>query len=172
MFRVTTLLMFPVLFLALAACEEKKTVEPQQTNEDHGGSGHSHAHSAPNGGLLVPLGDHAANVELKWDKAAGTLDAFVFDGCAESPIRVPQGSLSVTLTAADGTSVTHTLASVADVLTGEKVGDSSRFSLTDGELSKAETLKGTVGPLTIRGHAFEPTPFTLSGNVHDHDHDH
>lgn len=141
--------------LALSACAKK---------DDHAGHDHSahaaHVHTAPHGGTLVELGEHAFNLELVRDSAAGKLTAYVLDGHAEDFVRISAPSFSVTVTIA-GAKQSLTLAAVANAATGEKVGATSQFEVTADWLKSPAALTGTIDSLTIRDHAFKSVPFTL-----------
>src|SRR5688500_20202500 len=54
-----------------------------------------HSHKAPHGGTLVEIGQHAYNVELVRDAAAGKLTAYVLDGHGENFIRITAPSFEL-----------------------------------------------------------------------------
>lgn len=144
-----------VLLCGFSACAKK---------DDHAGHDHSahaaHVHTAPHGGTLVELGEHAFNLELVRDSAAGKLTAYVLDGHAEDFVRISAPSFSVTVTIA-GAKKTLPLVAVANAATGEKVGATSQFEVTADWLKSPAALTGTIDSLTIRDHAFKSVPFTL-----------
>jgi len=124
-------------------------------------AGHSaHVHVAPHGGTLVELGDHAYNVELLRDKAAGKLTVWVLDGHAENFVRIP--SATIELVAMPGGKFTPlSLKAVANPATGEKVGDTSQFEVQADWLKTAGEFSGIV-TVEIKGTKFEKVPYHLA----------
>ena len=146
----------------LAACSKKsehKDYSNVPTGHDH--SAHaSHAHTAPHGGTLVELGDHAFNVELLRDPATGKLTAWILDAHAENFVRIASPALE--LVAMPGGKFTPlTLAAVANPATGETVGNTSQFEVQADWLKTAGAFSGIV-TVEIRGTKFEKVAFTLS----------
>lgn len=84
-----------VLLCTLAACTKK---------DPHAGHDHSahakHVHTAPHGGKLIELGEHAFNLEFVRDAATGKLTAYLLDGHAESFVRISAPSFEITATVA------------------------------------------------------------------------
>lgn len=141
-----------LLLCSLTACGKK---------DSHAGHNHSkHAHTAPHGGQLVELGDHAANLELVRDDAAGKLTAYLLDGHAENFVRVAAPSITITAYAA-GQRHTVTLVAVANSATGETVGSTSQFEAAAPWLKDAGEFNGETGPIEIRGTKFGPAAFKL-----------
>lgn len=140
-----------LLALGLAACgDEGHSHEGDHTHDD--------AHTAPHGGVLVELGDHAANVELLLDAEAGTLTLYALGPHAEEPVRVAAPSVAVAVDLPDGPA-TLDLAAVARELTGETVGDSSEFRVTDPRLVGLAELSGTIPTIAIRGAQYTDVAF-------------
>jgi type IV pilus biogenesis protein CpaD/CtpE len=137
---------------ALAGCGKR---DPH-AGHSHGG----HAHTAPHGGLLVEIGDHAYNVELVRDDDAGKLTAYILDGHAENFVRLAAPAITVTAYAA-GARQTATLAAIANSATGETVGNTSQFEGPAAWLKDAGEFNGEVGALEIKGSKFAPTAFKL-----------
>jgi len=139
------------LIAALAACGKKA----EHDGEKHG----AHAHTAPHGGTLVELGEHAYNLELVRDNAAGTLTAYVLDGHAEKFVRIKAPAID--LIAMPGGKFTRIpLQAVANTSTGETVGDTSQFEAKADWLKTADEFAGIV-TLEIRGTKFEQVPYSL-----------
>lgn len=124
---------------------------------EHGSEGEAgHAHSAPNGGLLVVLGEEAAHLELLHDAETGELRANVLGAHAENYIRVVQATIDLQL---DGVEGPVSLAAVASDLSGETVGDTSVFALTDPRLKGIELGGGTVVRVEMLGTVYEQIAF-------------
>jgi len=143
-----------VLLVGLAACGGDG--HHPGDGHDHGDGGHSHA--APHGGLLIELGDHEANVELLLDAEAGTLTLYALGPHAEEPVRLAAEGIDLTVTLAEGP-VQLTLAPVARELTGETVGDTSEFSITDARLVGLSELAGTLPAIEVRGGSYSDLTF-------------
>jgi hypothetical protein len=119
-----------------------------------------HHHTAPHGGTLVELGEHAYTLELVRDFSAGTLTAYVLDGHAEKFVRIPAPSIE--LVAMPGGKFTPSpLKAVANPVTGETVGDTSQFAVQADWLKTADEVAGIVS-IEIKGEKFEQVGFVLS----------
>ena len=145
-----------VLLCTLAACTKK---------DPHAGHDHSahakHAHTAPHGGTLVELGEHAFTLELVREAATGKLTAYLLDGHAESFVRVSAPSFEITATVA-GAKQTLTLVAVANTATGEKVGATSQFEATADWLKTTASFEGVITSLTIRDNSFKGVSFKFT----------
>lgn len=131
-------------------------------HDSHAGHNHGkHVHTAPHGGLLVELGEHAYNVELVRDSASGKLTAYLLDGHAENFIRIAAPSLALTAYV-NGARQSLALAATANPITGETVGNTSQFEATADWLKSAGDFNGEVGPVEIRGTKFAPAAFALT----------
>ena len=133
---------------------------------DHDGHDHSgHHHVAPRGGTLVAVGDGSVSVEFLLDAETGNVSAWVMDGCAENPVRVEQKELVLKIHTGDGNADTTEeavelrLAAVANVLTGETIGDTSEFRGQSDHLIGKERFRGELAGLTAKGHDFDAVTF-------------
>jgi hypothetical protein len=134
---------FALLCLVLTACSK---------SDSHAGHG-EHVHRAPHGGTLVELGEHAYNLEIVRDAAAGKLTVYVLDGHAENFVRITASSLDATITiGAEKKSLT--LAAVANPVTGETVGNTSQFEAQADSLKSPGALSLTINSVEIRGTKF------------------
>jgi len=114
-----------------------------------------HAHEAPHGGTLVELGDHFSFLELVLDAEVGSLTVYVLDAEAEQAVRITQPTISVTFDAPERlTGQTFTLQAQANVLTGETVGDTSQFSVTDAALKGQVVTGARIADVTVKGQTF------------------
>lgn len=123
-------------------------------------SGGGHVHQAPHGGKLVELGQHAYNLELVRDAAAGKLTVYLLDGHAENFIRSAAPALEVTAFAG-GQKRTLALKAVANTATGETVGNTSQFEGQADWLKAGGELNGEISATEIRGTKFGPVAFQL-----------
>ena len=153
-----------LLLCALAACSKQS--EHKDYSKVPGGDAHAghndggHVHTAPHGGTLVELGDHAYNVELLRDATTGKLTVWVLDAHAENFIRIKAPSIE--LVAMPGGKFTPLiLAAVANPATGETVGDTSQFEIQTDWLKTAGAFSGIV-TVEIKGTKFEKVGFSLS----------
>ena len=76
--------------LLLVACGRK---EPAPAAHSGG-----HVHTAPHGGMLIELGDHAYNLELLRDPASGKITVWVLDGHAENFVRIKAAAIEASVT--------------------------------------------------------------------------
>jgi hypothetical protein len=120
--------------------------------ESSAGSG-GHAHRAPHGGTLVEVGEHAYNVELVRDAAAGKLTAYVLDGHAENFIRISAPAIEL-VAITGGERRPLTLRAVANSATGETVGDTSQFEGQADWLKNTAEFPGEIPAIEIRGTKF------------------
>jgi len=164
--KITLRAPLAVLFLcAFAGCSknsEHKDYSKVPGGDAHAGHNHSHAHvhTAPHGGTLVELGDHAFNVELLRDPATGKLTAWILDAHAENFVRIASPALE--LVAMPGGKFTPlTLAAVANPATGETVGNTSQFEVQADWLKTSGAFTG-IFTVEIRGTKFEKVGFALS----------
>lgn len=153
--------LFPVFagLLLVAGCSKS---HDQPKGADHAG----HVHVAPHGGTLVEIGDHAYNLELVRDAAAGRLTAYVLDAHAENFVRlkIPEFAL-VAMPGGQYTPVK--LRAVANPATGETVGDTSQFEVQADWLKTAGSFSG-IFSLEINGTVFQDVAFSLGLTHHDH----
>jgi type IV pilus biogenesis protein CpaD/CtpE len=113
-----------------------------------------HTHRAPHGGTLVEVGDHAYNIELVRDAAAGKLTAYVLDGHAENFIRINVPAIEL-VAITGGEKRPLTLRAVANSATGETVGDTSQFEAQADWLKDTAEFPGMIPALQIRGSTFQ-----------------
>ncbi len=112
-----------------------------------------HEHSAPHGGALVELGEHALHLELLLDPDTGRLTVWILDGEAELGVRVAQPTIEIRIQAPSG-SFTEKLSAVESALTGETVGDSSEFQVESERLKGLQKFSGALARLEARGQTF------------------
>ena len=148
--KTLQLVLGALLIAAFSACGKNTN-----RGEKHGG----HVHTAPHGGTLVELGEHAYSVELVRDTAAGRLTAFVFDGHAENPVRIKSPTLEI-IAMPDGIYTPVSLKAVANSITGETVGDTSQFEVQADWLKTAGDFAG-IFTIEIRGTKFEQVAYSL-----------
>jgi hypothetical protein len=142
--------------LLASACSKSDSHHPDKKSaHTHA----AHAHTAPHGGTLVEIGDHAYNLELLRDPASGKLTAWVLDGHAENFVRIKAPFLE--LVAMPGGKFTPlSLAAVANPATNEKVGDTSQFEAQADWLKTAGSFSG-IFTIEIKGTKFEQVSYHL-----------
>lgn len=158
---------------ALAACGGD--------GHDHSEDGHSHedghVHVAPNGGLLVELGDHAANAEFLIDHETGTMTMYTYDAHADNAARSTMNEVVISIDTHADEETEVVLAAQASKLSKETVGDSSTFVGQHDLLKEATHFHGTIKAVSLLGQEFTDVKFDYDaeseGEGHDdHDHDH
>jgi hypothetical protein len=156
------------LLLALAGVAFFATACSKSGSHDHDKkSDHSgHVHTAPHGGTLVEIGDHAYNVELLRDKTAGKLTAWVLDAHAENFVRLKAPALAL-VAMPGGTFTPLSLKAVANPVTGEKVGDTSQFEVEADWLKTAGAFSG-IFTVEINGTVYKDVAYRLDDEAHAH----
>ena len=132
--------------------------QPTATAEKGDDHDRDHGHKAPHGGLLVPLGDHFANVELVQDTKEKTLIAYAYDSCAENLVRLKQEKIEVKVVTGDG-EIALSLDATDNPLTGEKPGDASAFQARHEKLA-SPIKSGEIVKISIRGSDFANVAFS------------
>ncbi len=157
--KTTLRLVLLMSLLAGFGCAKKEGAAAPA--DDHAGHGHSsgHAHQPLMGGMLVELGEHQFNLELKYDPVRGVLQAWVLDGHAENFVRVSMGLFDIQ--EAGGAQRTITLRAVGNPMTGEKPGDTSAFEGEARWLGDVAHFDGIVKALKVRDLEFRGIEFHL-----------
>jgi hypothetical protein len=132
------------VLLTLGACSRPESAS----------SGGGHTHRAPHGGTLVEIGEHAYNLELVRDAAAGKLTAYVLDGHAENFIRIAAPAIEL-VAFTGGERRPLSLRAVANPTTGETVGDTSQFEAQADWLKNTAEFPGEIPAVEIRGSKFQ-----------------
>ena len=125
-----------------------------------------HEHKAPHGGALVELGEEAAHLEVVWEASSGKATIYCLDGECEKPLRSPQKELQLKL----GERLVK-LASLANPLTGETVGDSSQFEGLIPELKGKSEWEAEVVEIELQGQTYRDLDVDFPKGHHQHDHD-
>lgn len=124
---------------------------------------HQHHHRAPHGGTLIELGHEDAHLEIVVDRLTGGIAVYVLDGEAERAVKVAQPELDVHVNGPNQSTPVHVvLRAAANVLTGEAVGHSSQFTGRHPVFKTAGVLRGTIGPVTVRGAAYKALAFVIA----------
>lgn len=114
--------------------------------------------AAPHGGTRVALGT-SGHLEFVHDPSSGLLTAYILDAAGTAVTRIPAKTITVEVTPAGGSPVTVALASTANGLTGDTVGNSSQFGGTNAALKGVTTFTGTVKEATLGGQSFKDVAF-------------
>jgi hypothetical protein len=142
--RLLRLTLASTVLVFLAACGQK-----EHAPAPAGG----HAHTAPHGGTLIEVGEHAYNLEILRDASAGKLTAWVLDGHAENFVRIKQPALDL-VASVGGEKRALVLKAVANPATGESVGDTSQFEVQADWLKTAGDFGIVVPAIEIKGTKF------------------
>ncbi|HUU32506.1 MAG TPA: hypothetical protein VMW48_00520 [Vicinamibacterales bacterium] len=173
-----TLTAAPLVFAAAltAACGGSAPAAPPVTEkivptevgemspEEAGGMGagtlaESAAPHAPHGGTVVKMGTVAA-LEFVHDPSSGMLTAYVLDAAGTATMRSPVPAIDVQVTPAGGAMVSVSLASTANGLTGDIVGNSSQFGGAAPSLKGVTAFSGVVTSFAAGGETFTNVSFT------------
>ena len=146
--------------VALAACSK----EPER---DHASVDHSDRHAAHDpvyGGTLIELGEHEAQAELVFEAESGTLTLYLWDGHVSKPARCKQLSIAVEVDS-EAEPVALELEPVANPLTGETFGDTSKFETQSDTLKGRANLAGWLGGIHVLGRSFERVRFAAGAQA-------
>lgn len=150
-------LLLAAVVVLLAGCSQK--------DHDHSHApAAGHAHTAPHGGLLVEVGEHAYNLELVRDDATGKFTAWILDGHAENFVRLKAGSIELVATVG-AEKRPLSLQAVANSATGETVGDTSQFEVQADWLKTTASFAVVVPTLEVRDTKFEKITFSFPGTA-------
>jgi hypothetical protein len=126
-----------------------------------------HQDQPPHGGTPIVLGDEQFHVELVRDPASGTLRAYILDGEMEGFVRISAKAFDI-LVDRDGRKETLAFRPVADLATGETVGDTSLFEARADWLKQVDHFKGVIRILPIQDQVFKAVAFDFpEGNDKD-----
>ena len=144
--------------------ETQETQEPQEVQEvqEEETSGHAHVHAAPHGGTLNSIGGGGANIEVLLDGEQGQLTFYLFDGCAENSLRSDLESMTFT-----SAGESFQLAAIASGLSGETVGDTSEFGVTDERLKGRKSLSGILSRVSLLGSTLTDVPIQFTAADHN-----
>lgn len=121
----------------------------------------------PHHGTPVELGDEQFTIELVREPASGTLRAYVLDGEMEGFVRIAARQLNLEVETQGGRKLLA-LKPVADLATGETVGDTSLFEARADWLKAADRFKGVFRNLRIHDQDFPAVAFGFpEGNAKD-----
>ncbi len=145
--------------LALALLAAAFLASACSKSHDHDKKSSGHVHTAPHGGTLVEIGEHAYNLELLRDKASGKLTAWVLDGHAENFVRLNVDSFQL-IAMPGGQYTPLDMRAVANPATGETVGDTSQFEVEADFLKTAGAFSG-IFTLEIKGTRYHQVAYSL-----------
>ena len=116
-------------------------------------------HPPPHGGTTVKAGS-SAMLEFVLDPSSGMLTAYVLDGMGMSTQRTTAKTIELEVTPPGGKPTALSLASTANGLTGDTIGNSSQFGGTLPALKGASTFTGVVKSFTAGGETASNVAFS------------
>ncbi len=131
-------------------------------SDDHS---HGHAHHAPHGGALTMLGNHAFQLELLANPAAGQVELYVLDGGAENFVRIANNTIEG-VARVGSQEWELSFKAVENKATGETIGDSSFFVAEADAVSKLSKFDLHFVRLDIRGQVFESVTLPYPEGAH------
>ena len=111
------------------------------------------------------LGDEFAHLELVLDPEEGTLRGYVLDGEAENPVRLDQPDIEIRIAVPDAAGNAYAselplrLSAVYNILTGEKKGDTSEFTVRSDRLKGLKQFGAVITAITVKGREFQEVGF-------------
>lgn len=155
-----------VVASGLAACSSEPTPEPEapaaaevpvapraleESTAKVFDETEAHADQPPHGGVVVPLGAHAAHAELVLVPDTGELTLYVLDADGQPGQRIAQPAVLVDVETS-GRVVRLELG--AAPLEGERSGDASRFTGRSDDLLRMAEGKATLRWVGVNGQVF------------------
>ncbi|MGE0360560.1 MAG: hypothetical protein AB7H93_10170 [Vicinamibacterales bacterium] len=116
-------------------------------------------HPPPHGGTTVKMGT-VAQLEFVLDPSSGLLTAYVLDGMGMNTQRTTAKTIELQVTPPGGSATALSLASTANGLTGDTVGNSSQFGGTLPALKGQTTFTGVVKSFTVNGQTISDVAFS------------
>jgi hypothetical protein len=116
-------------------------------------------HPPPHGGTTVKTGP-SAQLEFVLDPSSGLLTAYVLDGMGMSTQRTTAKTIELEVTPPGGKPTALSLASTANGLTGDTIGNSSQFGGTLPALKGATSFTGVVKSFTAGGETASNVTFS------------
>lgn len=116
----------------------------------------AHADAPPHGGVVVPLGAHAAHAELVVVPDTGELTLYVLDADGQPNQRMAQPKVVVDVETS-GRIVRLEMSAVPDEAAGERVGDASRFVGRSDDLLRMAEARVTFRWLGVNGVVYTDT---------------
>jgi hypothetical protein len=116
-------------------------------------------HPPPHGGTTVKVGS-SAQLEFVLDPSSGMLTAYVLDGMGMSTQRTTAKTIELEVTPPGGAATGLSLASTANGLTGDTIGNSSQFGGTLPALKGASSFTGVVKSFTVGGETASNVAFS------------
>lgn len=158
--KTSLLLVSLAALVAMAGCKRNDAHNHQHAGHDHG----AHVHTAPHGGVLVELGDHAYNLEFVVLPDAGRLLVYLLSGHADAFVRSSMTSIELAITDG-GETRTLVLQPMANVITGETVGNTALYAGEADWLKRGAPFSGVVRSISVGGRRFESIPFAVPATV-------
>lgn len=116
-------------------------------------------HPPPHGGTTVKMGANA-QLEFVLDPSSGLLTAYVLDGMGMGTQRSTAKTIELQVTPPGGQPTALSLASTANGLTGDTVGNSSQFGGTLPALKGQTAFTGVVKSFTAGGQTVSDVAFS------------
>ncbi len=143
------------VLVVLSGCKKQDHAHADHAH-NHGG----HVHTAPHGGVLVELGEHAFNLEFVVQPDAGRLLVYLLSGHADQFVR--SNLPSIELWIMDGEQSRElVLQAMANPITGETVGNTSLFSAEADWLKRGAAFTGVIKSVSLGGARFEGIRFAI-----------
>jgi hypothetical protein len=171
--RIATIAGWMAAVAVTAACGRSEPAPPEQVKivptdsgemspEEAGGmsaESSTMAHPPPHGGRAVKVGD-AAQLEFVLDPSSGLLTAYVLDPMGHATMRTTAKTIELEVAPPGGQPTPLSLASTANGLTGDTVGNSSQFGGTLPALKGASSFTGVIKSFSVNGQTFSDVKFS------------
>jgi len=156
--RRTLIALLCLSALAATGCRRGHDHDHAHAGHDHGAA--AHVHTAPHGGVLLELGNHAHNLELV--SRPGGFDLYVLDAHATNFVRIAAPALPASAVAG-GRIIPLAFVAQANPATGERIGQTSHFAAEWSEAGPPDELR--IAMVEVQGAIYrdltlKPVPMT------------
>ncbi len=133
-------------------------------SHDHGKTSdkkETHAHIAPNGGVLVELGEEFAHLELVVDPVNNKVICYVFDGALKFGLKANQATIEAEIKDSE-VNKTILFKAVANVLASNTENESSQYE-ADLKMESKSKISLIIKKITVNNRSFENITTPLIG---------
>jgi hypothetical protein len=137
---------------------KNEKVLPKDPHDHH--QGHHH-HEAPNGGVLIELGEEFAHLEFVSDTANNKITCYVFNGSLDSGLKAQQNSIIAEIKGKDESHNVIFTPTISE-LANNTAESSSQFE-ADYKFEKGVLVKLNIKKIILKNKIFENIEVPLKG---------
>lgn len=147
-------ILFAMILLSTIFLTNCGSDSAHKPTHDHKHDEHKHhEHIAPNGGVLVELGDEFAHLEFVVDRTNNKIICYIFDGSLQFGLKAKQATIEAEIKGSENTKII-VFNAVSNVLANNTLEESSQFeaNLTIDPNTKISFL---IKKIILNGKSFE-----------------